>query len=111
MNDATAGLRRINRLSGCVNEVKDECAAVVPAAGSGDKARRFTSPCFAGATLDAHRAAITSEFIQLAQSRLISRRHLEKGGWLGGVVAWIVTLPASALMATLCYIAVRYFLR
>ena len=27
------------------------------------------------------------------------------------VVAWIVTLPASALMAALCYIAVRYFLR
>ncbi len=27
------------------------------------------------------------------------------------VIAWIVTLPASALMAALCYIAVRYFLR
>ncbi len=27
------------------------------------------------------------------------------------VIAWILTLPASALMAALCYIAVRYFLR
>jgi len=26
------------------------------------------------------------------------------------VIAWILTLPASALMAALCYIAVRYFL-